>query len=84
MMLDPLGKTYNWLLHSHTRDTKRYIGYGFYKHRRREQAILVHNAVAGRLRMAAANAPLARRHQYIQLHHDAQGYLQRLSLHLAR
>ena len=64
MMLDPMEKAYYWLMHAHTRDSPHYFGYGFYRHRRREQAILVHNAVAGRLRKAAAGAPLARRHMY--------------------
>ena len=53
MMLDPMGKAYYWMLHKRTREAKTYFGYGFYEHRRREQAILVHHAVAGRLRQAA-------------------------------
>ena len=64
MMLDPMGKAYYWLLHADTRDTPHYFGYGFYRYRRREQAILVHNAVTGRLRQAAAAAPANRKHHY--------------------
>ena len=42
LMLDPLGKAYYWLLHKSTQDEPHFWGYGFYEHRRREQAILVH------------------------------------------
>ena len=56
MMLDPMGKAYYWKLHELTDETKYSFGYGFYAKRRREQAILVHHAVAGRLKTAAAKA----------------------------
>ena len=49
MMLDPLGKAYYWMMHQRTSELKTPFGYGFYAKRRREQAILVHHAVVGRL-----------------------------------
>ena len=64
MMLDPMGKAYYWIMHDKTREIKRHFGYGFYQHRRREQAILVHHAVVGRLLLAASKAPKDRKTLY--------------------
>ena len=64
MMLDPMGKAYYWLLHKQTRDLPTNFGYGFYEHRRREQAILVHHAVAGRLKLAASASDPRERHRF--------------------
>ncbi len=48
--LCPLGKAFFTLILQETTETPYYFGYGFYKNRRREQAILVHHAVTGRIR----------------------------------
>ena len=65
MMLDPVGKVYYSTLNdTRAQDVKYYFGYGFYQHRRREQAILVGNAVAGRLRQAASKANRADKSNY--------------------
>ena len=64
MMLDPMGKAYYWLIHEHTKELKRDFGYGFYQHRRREQAILVNHAVTGRLVQAARDAVRAGKNDF--------------------
>ena len=56
MMMDPMGKAYYWLIHRKTNDRRTHFGYGFYDHRRREQAILVHHAVLRRFLRAASAA----------------------------
>ncbi len=48
--LCPLGKVFFTLALQETKETPHQFGYGFYKDRRREQAILVHHAVTGRIR----------------------------------
>ncbi len=48
--LCPLGKVFFTLALQDTVETPYQFGYGFYKDRRREQAILVHHAVTGRIR----------------------------------
>ncbi len=48
--LCPLGKVFFTLALQETKETPHQIGYGFYKDRRREQAILVHHAVRGKIR----------------------------------
>ena len=73
MMLDPMGKAYYRRLHTRTQDTKTHFGYGFYTNRRREQAILVHHAVTGRLVAAARAAPPCPKEQ-LQFRHYLQGY----------
>ena len=55
-MLDPMGKMYYSRLFADTEEDAYCCGYGFYKHRRREQAILVHHAVTWRLREEAKEA----------------------------
>ena len=59
MMLDCMGKCYYWLMHQHIWDNKSHFGYGFYEHRRREQAILVHHVVAGQLLEVATAARMS-------------------------
>jgi len=48
--LCPLGKAFFTLTQQDTEETPYHFGYGFYNNRRREQAILVHHAVTGRIR----------------------------------
>ena len=53
--LCPLGKAFFTLTQQDTEETPYHFGYGFYKNRRREQAILVHHAVTGRIRRHVLN-----------------------------
>lgn len=48
--LCPLGKAFFKLTQQETQETPYPFGYGFYMNRKREQAILVHHAVTGRIR----------------------------------
>jgi hypothetical protein len=52
--LCPLGKAFFKLTQQETQETPYPFGYGFYTNRRREQAILVHHAVTGRIRRHVA------------------------------
>ena len=45
-----LAKSFFTLALQETKESPHQFGYGFYKNRRREQAILVHHAVTGRIR----------------------------------
>ena len=63
-MLDPPGKLSFSKVRAATRHDPHHFAYGFYKGRRREQAILVHHAVASRLRQAAKGAREAEKSNY--------------------
>ena len=49
-LLDPVGKIFFFFLWGRCAEERRHASYGFYKCRRREQAILVQNLVGWRLR----------------------------------
>ncbi len=49
-LLCPLGKLFFKLVQQDLPDKRFHFGSGFYSHRRREQPLLIHHAVTGRIR----------------------------------
>ena len=82
MMLDRLGKCFYWLMHKKTTEAKVPFSYGFYANRRREQAILVHHAVTGRLLQAARESGIVFRKKVQPCLH-LQGHRQCFSICVA-
>ena len=58
-LLDPVGKMFFSFLWGRSREERRHGSYGFYKGRRREQAILVQNVLTWKLRTLKAGYVIA-------------------------
>jgi hypothetical protein len=69
--LCPVGKAFYRIHWARCRRRKKDFAYGFYERRRREQAILVHNCTAWKLRrLARVNPGRAKRYSYARILRD--------------